>query len=145
MPFWGFNSRSTFSETQVIKIIFFKRKPFFRLGPLRKQTYSLSVPLSSLGTQSINSNCQVFQTHHYRHRTPCSLREHVLAQNDMILQQPRISRQGRAQWRHARWRRCCSSFSSFILKVMIEVLRWSRCWRKLSTVNGSCIGDRERK
>ena len=31
------------------------------------------------------------------------------------------------------------SFNSFVLKAMNELLWWSRCWRKLSTVDGSCI------
>ena len=36
---------------------------------------------------------------------------------------------------------CCSRpfFSSIMLKAMNEVLWWSRYWRKLSTVDGSCI------
>ena len=29
--------------------------------------------------------------------------------------------------------------SSFTLKTMNEVSRWSRCWRKISIVDGSCI------
>ena len=32
-----------------------------------------------------------------------------------------------------------TSFSSFMLKAMNEVLWWSRCWRNLSTMDGSCI------
>ena len=31
------------------------------------------------------------------------------------------------------------SFNPFVLKAMNELLWWSRCWRKLSTVDGSCI------
>ena len=41
-------------------------------------------------------------------------------------------------------------FSSFMLRAMNRVLWWSRCWRKLSTVDGSCrpwteVVDRGRK
>ena len=34
-------------------------------GCARKQTHSLAVTMSSLRTQSISSNCSVFQTHRY--------------------------------------------------------------------------------
>ena len=61
---------------------------FSESGCSRQQVHSLAVPLSLLRKQSVSSNREVFQTHHYCHWMPCSPREHVLAPSDTVLVHP---------------------------------------------------------